>query len=86
MCPHKLFEKKNVKQELFNAHFAEANHNGEEDWEVRSFDQTNNVEDLRKRESFWQLELETFLPMSGKWLYFDIYRSSLFVILIHNIY
>ena len=59
MCPQKLFEKK-VKQESINAHFAEADHNGEEDWEVRLIDQTDNVEDLRKRESFWQHELETF--------------------------
>ena len=62
MCPQKLFERKKVKQESFNAHFAEANHNGEEDWEVRLIDQTDNVEDLRKRESFWQHELETFQP------------------------
>ena len=60
MCPQKLFEKQKVKQESFNAHFAEANHKGKEDWEVSLIDQTDNVEDLRKRESFWQLELETF--------------------------
>ena len=41
-----------MKQELVNAHFAEANYNGEEDWEVRLINQTDNVEDLRKRESF----------------------------------
>ena len=62
-CAHRNFLKiKKVKQESFNAHFAEANHNGEEDWEVRLIDQTDNVEDLRKRESFWQHELETFQP------------------------
>ena len=61
-----------MKQESFNAHFAEADHNGEEDWEVKLIDQTDNVEDLRK--------------MSGKWPYFDIYLTSLFVILTHNIY
>ena len=55
-------KKKKVKQEPFNAHFAEANLNGEEDWEVRLIDQTENVEDLRKRKSFWQHELETFQP------------------------
>ena len=54
-CAYRNFlKRKKVKQELFNAHFAEANHNGEEDWEVRLLDQTDNVEDLRKRESFWQ--------------------------------
>ena len=29
---------------------------------MRLIDQTDNVEDLRKRESFWQHELETFQP------------------------
>ena len=78
-----------IKQESFNAHFAEANYNGEEDWEVRLIDQTDNVEDLRKRESFWQHELETFQPNGlneCKVALFDIYLSSFFVILTHNIY
>ena len=51
-----------MKQESFNTHFAEVNHNGEDDWEVRLIDKTDNVEDPRKRESFWQHELETFQP------------------------
>ena len=38
-----------MKQESFNAHFAEPNHYGEDDWEVRLIDQTDNVKDLRKR-------------------------------------
>ena len=49
-----------MKQGSFNTHFAKANHNGEEDWEVMLIDQTDDVEDLRKRDSFWQHELETF--------------------------
>ena len=49
-----------MKQESFNAHFADANHNEEEDWELCLIDQTDNVEDLRKWEYFWQHELETF--------------------------
>ena len=62
-CAHRNFlKRKKVKQESFNAHFGEVDHNGEEDWEVRLIDQTDNVEDLRKRESFWQHELETFQP------------------------
>ena len=62
-CAHRNFlKRKRVKQVSFNAHFAEANHNGEEGWEVRLIDQTDNVEDLSKRESFWQHELETFQP------------------------
>ena len=59
MCPQKLFKK---KKKSFNTHFVEVNHNGEDDWEVRLIDQTDNVEDLRKRESFWQHELDTFQP------------------------
>ena len=52
-----------MKQESFNAHFVEANHNGEDDWEMRLIDQTDNVKDLRRKvESFWQQELETFQP------------------------
>ena len=39
---------------MFHAHFAEVNYNVEDDWEVRLIDQTNNVENLRKRESFWR--------------------------------
>ena len=52
-CAHRNFlKRKKVKQESFNAHFAEVNHNGEDDWAVRLIDQTDNVEELRKRESF----------------------------------
>ena len=58
MCPQKRFEEKRS----FNAHFAEVNHYGEDDWEVRLIDQTDNVEELRKRKSFRQHELDTFQP------------------------
>ena len=51
-----------MKQESFNAYFAEVNHNGEDDLEVRLIDQTDNVEELKKKESFWQYELHTFQP------------------------
>ena len=60
LCPQKLLKRKKVKQESFNTLFAEADHNGEEDWEVSLIDQTD--EDIRKRDSFWQHELETFQP------------------------
>ena len=63
MCQQKLFEKKQVKQESFNAHFAKVDHNGENDWEVRLIDRTDNVEDLRKRESFWNMSLILFSQM-----------------------
>ena len=57
-----FLKRKKVEQESFNPHFTEANHNGEEDWEVRLIDQANNLEDLRKSESFQQHGLETFQP------------------------
>ena len=40
MCVHRNFlRKKKVKQESFHAHFTEALHQGESDWEVRLIDQ-----------------------------------------------
>ena len=51
-----------MKQESFNAHFAEANHYGEDDWELRLIGRTDNVKDLQERKSFWQHKLETFQP------------------------
>ena len=62
-CGHSNFLKRKIlKQESFNAHFIDVSHNGEDDREVRLFDQTDNVQELRKRESFWQHELDTFQP------------------------
>ena len=62
-CAHRNFlKRKKVKQESFNAHVAEVNNNGDGDWEVRLTDQTGNVENLRKRKSFWQRQLDTFQP------------------------
>ena len=52
-----------VKQQPFHAHFADGVHNGEGDWEVRLIDKSDSTEDVRKRESFWQHELETFQPI-----------------------
>ena len=51
-----------VKQESFHAHFADGVHSDEGDWEVRLIDQSHSTEHLRKRESFWQHELDTFQP------------------------
>ena len=53
---------KKVKQELFHAHFTEGLHQGESDWEVRLIDQGFSVDDVRRRESYWQHELDTFQP------------------------
>ena len=52
---HRIYCKKiKVKQESFHAHFADG------DWEVKLIDQSDNTEDLRKKEPFWQHELDTF--------------------------
>ena len=47
---------KRVKQELFHAHFAEGLHQRESDWEVRLVDQGVSVDDVRRRESYWEHE------------------------------
>ena len=49
-----------VKQESFDAHFADGVHSGEGDWEVRLIDQSDSTEDLRLRESFWQFQPNGF--------------------------
>ena len=51
-----------VKEEPFHVHFADGNHSVEGNWQVRLTDQSDSTEDLRKRESFWQHELEIFQP------------------------
>ena len=90
-CVHRNFlKRKTVKKESFNAHLTKVNHNGEDDWEVWLIDQTDNVEDLRKRESFWQHELDTSQPNELNErevaLFFMFNLSSIFIILTHNIY
>ena len=37
-----------MKQDSFSTYFSEANHNDEEDWEMRLIQQTHIVGDLRK--------------------------------------
>ena len=59
-----FLKSKKVKQESYNAHLAEANDNGENDWEVRLTDHTDNVEELKKRRSFCQHGFDTFQPNS----------------------
>ena len=51
--------RKKVKQDSFHAHFAEGFHHGEGDWELRLIDQAFSVDALRRRESYWQHELDT---------------------------
>ena len=60
---HRIFIKWNtIKQASFYAHFEDHKHHGISDWEITLIDQTDSVDDLRRRESFWQYELETFQP------------------------
>ena len=61
MLPETFYKIKS-KQESLNTDFPEANHNGEDDLEVKLTGQANNVEDLRKRISFWLCKLDTFQP------------------------
>ena len=60
---HRNYIKGNtVKQAQFHAHFEDDKHHGMSDWEITLIDQTESVGDLRRRESFWQYELDTFQP------------------------
>ena len=59
---HRSFIKGNtVKQASFHAYFEDDKH-GIGDWEITLIDQTDSVDDLRRQESFWQYELDTFQP------------------------
>ena len=62
-CAHRNYCKsRKVKQGSFHTYFADDAHSGKGDWKVRLIDQSESTEDLRKRESFWQHELDTFQP------------------------
>ena len=49
-----------VKQASFHAHCEDDKHHGISDWEITH--QAESVDDLRRRESFWWYELDTFQP------------------------
>ena len=51
-----------VKEASFHAHFEDVKHHGMSDWEINLVDQAERVDDLRRRESFWQYELNAFQP------------------------
>ena len=59
-CSH--LRNKKVKQESFHAHFTESLHQWESDGKVRLIDQGFSVDDVRRRESYWQHEVDTFQP------------------------
>ena len=53
---------KAVPQTALHAHFAQPDHNGIEDMAFKIIDCASNFAELKKRESFWQYKLQTFLP------------------------
>ena len=53
---------KKILQESFHSHFTDDCHFGENDWNVTLIDQAKNLEEVRRKESFWQYELNTFEP------------------------
>ena len=58
---HRNFIKGNtVKQASFHAHFEDDKHHGMSNWEITLIDQTDSVDYLRRKESFWQYKLDTF--------------------------
>ena len=58
---HRNFIKGNTVKQTFHTHF-KADKRGMSDWEVTLIDQAESVYDLRRRESFWQYELNIFQP------------------------
>ena len=60
---HRNYIKGNtIKQASFHAHFEDDKGHSMSDWEITLIDQTESVGDLRRRESFWQYEIDTFQP------------------------
>ena len=53
---------KKVRQESLHSHFTDDCHFGENYWNVTLIDQAKNLEEVRRKESFWQYELNTFEP------------------------
>ena len=42
--------------------FCQEGHNGMVDWSVKLIDQADDLTSLWRKESFWQHELQTFVP------------------------
>ena len=61
-CYNKYSVGKTVPQMSFHSHFGQSNHNGIDDWSFTLIDQARDENQLRKKESFWQEKLETFIP------------------------
>ena len=59
---HRNFIRGNtIKQVSFHAHF-EGDKHGMSDWEIILINQTEDVDNRKRRESLWQYELDTFQP------------------------
>ena len=58
----KVYSKKcNVYEEQFHRHFNSEGHYGIKDWKIIIIDRAENVLELRRRESYWQHSLDTFI-------------------------
>lgn len=62
------------------AHFAEANHNGDGNWEVRVIDQTSDVDRLREKESFLAKRVRYF---SGEWIRWWLWSGSFMMFILN---
>ena len=61
-CQRKFAINEKVKQESFKAHFHQNNYCGEENWVITlTYKGKTNIELYRKK-SFWQHEVNTFIP------------------------
>ena len=61
-CYRKHISGKLVPQASFHTHFAQEDHNGMDDWEFTLIDRSTNLPSVRRREFYWQYELNTFHP------------------------
>ena len=57
-----LGDQKLVEQASFHSHFCQEGHNGIADWSIKLIDQADDETTVRKKESFWQHKLNTFVP------------------------
>ena len=53
---------KPVSQASLHSHFAQEGHNGVGDFSFKIIDGANSLCEVRKKESFWQYKLKTFMP------------------------
>ena len=53
---------RDIKQAGLFEHFCGSEHSGVEDWSFTIIDQADTLSRVRKRESFWQHKLDTFVP------------------------